>query len=84
MGYSKMGLNSGGCHRAMITHRLLSSSFFGLPSRILNMNHRKELLIRAYGRLKKREIQLQRRPPEKVNDAINPAVPITLRVHVAK
>ena len=26
------------------THRLLSSSFLGLPYRILNMNHKKELL----------------------------------------
>ena len=26
------------------THRLLSSSFWGLPYRILNMNHKKELL----------------------------------------
>ena len=26
------------------THRLLSSSFLGLPSRILNINHKKELL----------------------------------------
>ena len=26
------------------THRLLSSSFLGLPYRILNMNHTKELL----------------------------------------
>ena len=27
-----------------ITHRLLTSSFLGLPSRILNINHKKELL----------------------------------------
>ena len=27
-----------------LTHRLLSSSFLGLPYRILNLNHRKELL----------------------------------------
>ena len=26
------------------THRLLSSSFLGLPCRILNMSHKKELL----------------------------------------
>ena len=26
------------------THRLLNSSFLGLPYRILNMNHKKELL----------------------------------------
>ena len=26
------------------THRLLSSSFLGLPYRILNMNHKKEVL----------------------------------------
>ena len=28
----------------IITHRPLSSSFWGLPSRIPNMNHEKELL----------------------------------------
>ena len=28
----------------LLTHRLLSSSFLGLPYRILNMNHQKELL----------------------------------------
>ena len=28
----------------MATHRPLSSSFLGLPYRILNMNHKKELL----------------------------------------
>ena len=27
-----------------LTHRLLSSSFVGLPYRILNMNHKKALL----------------------------------------
>ena len=27
-----------------VTHRLLSGSFSGLPYRILNMNHKKELL----------------------------------------
>ena len=31
------------------THRLLSSSFWGLPSRILSMSHKKELLIRSLG-----------------------------------
>ena len=30
--------------RVRVTHRLLSSSFLGLPYRILNMNHKKELL----------------------------------------
>ena len=30
------------------THRLLSSSFLGLPYRILSINHKKELL-RSYG-----------------------------------
>ena len=29
---------------AGLTHRTLSSSFLGLPYRILNMNHKKELL----------------------------------------
>ena len=29
--------------RQIFTHRLLSSSFLGLPYRILNMNHKKEL-----------------------------------------
>ena len=28
----------------LLNHRLLSSSFLGLPYRILNMNHKKELL----------------------------------------
>ena len=32
------------CKLGMITHRLISSSFLGLPYRILNMNHKKELL----------------------------------------
>ena len=27
-----------------VTHRLLSSSFLGLPDRILNINHKKELI----------------------------------------
>ena len=31
-------------HSAGHTHRPLSSSFWGLPYRILNINHRKELL----------------------------------------
>ena len=30
------------------THRPLSSSFLGLPYRILNMNHKKELLRRLW------------------------------------
>ena len=30
--------------RVGFTHRLLSSSFLGLPYRILNINHEKELL----------------------------------------
>ena len=29
------------------THRLLSSSFLGLPYRSLNMNHKEELLLRS-------------------------------------
>ena len=32
------------CLGGLYTHRLLSSSFLGLPYRILNMNHKKELL----------------------------------------
>ena len=32
-----------------VTHRLLSSSFFGLPYRTLNMNPQKELLSGLYG-----------------------------------
>ena len=31
------------------THRPLGSSFLGLPYRILNTYHKKELLVRAYG-----------------------------------
>ena len=31
-------------HRDQVTHRPLSSSFLGLPYRILNLNHKKELL----------------------------------------
>ena len=33
-----------GLHTLDSTHRLLSSSFLGLPYRILNVNHEKELL----------------------------------------
>ena len=31
--------------RVGVTHRPLSSSFLGLPYRILNINHKKELLL---------------------------------------
>ena len=40
LGVKKLGLG--------FTHRLLSSSFLGLPYRILNMNHKKELLRRLW------------------------------------
>ena len=47
-GFSVWG---GGPH---LTHRPLSSSFLGLPHRILNMNHKKELL-RGLGVRKKQK-----------------------------
>ena len=34
----------GGSWVVISTHRLLSSSFLGLPFRILNVNHKKELV----------------------------------------
>ena len=37
-------LREGGIEIVCTTHRLLSSSFLGLPYRFLNMNHKKELL----------------------------------------
>ena len=35
--------------RVLVTHRLHSSSFWGLPYRIPNMNPKKELYYGAYG-----------------------------------
>ena len=52
-GWGFRGLGSGGPAQSfeltqvstkVLTHRLLSSSFLGLPYRILNMSHKKELL----------------------------------------
>ena len=37
-------------YKGVITHRLLSNSLLGLPYRVLNINHKKELLIGAYDR----------------------------------
>ena len=43
--YSLLTTSLGSCkHYTVSTHRLLSSSFLGLPYRILNKNHKKELL----------------------------------------
>ena len=39
-----MGVVVSGVISSVTTHRLLSSSFLGLPYKILNMNHKKELL----------------------------------------
>ena len=40
-----MGLSESGAHLGVgLSHRPLSSSFLGLPYRILNINHKKELL----------------------------------------
>ena len=39
------------------THRLLSSSFLGLPYRILNTTHKKELLRSLWVKLRRRELQ---------------------------
>ena len=41
---SRGSISFRGVHGSAHTHRLLSSSFLGLPYRILNMNPKKELL----------------------------------------
>ena len=46
-----------------ITHRLLSSSFLGLPCRILNMNHKKELLRSLWVETLESEPIIQRAGP---------------------
>ena len=40
-----------GCGRSFLTHRPPSSSFLGLPYRILNIDHKKELLRGLWVRL---------------------------------
>ena len=43
-GFGPCKVRQKGNYNGDYTHRLLSSSFLGLPYRILNMNHKKELL----------------------------------------